>query len=202
MNSLTSKLLEDSKKLDYSSSDNDSKVDEEKIPEPMIRHEDSKTNVIVLMKAQTWNRDSHGLYDYESKSFSKLEKKVETDGYLIRNKDSVSFHQKIDPSLEEDETLLFHLKRKTTSDGKIESYFVSPQNDNDANDRLWHVVRSLKEGHQIKKHDILKLGRMKFKVKEFVTENEYFEGEQFEKSPHQGFEELLEVEQSTTNDIP
>ena len=38
--------------------------EEDKIPEPLARKEDSKNNQLVLMKAQTWDRESHGLYDY------------------------------------------------------------------------------------------------------------------------------------------
>ena len=42
---------------------------------------------------------------------------------------------------------------------------------------------------------------MKFKVKEFRTESEFFEGEHAEKSPHQGFEELHEVQAADSEDI-
>ncbi len=42
---------------------------------------------------------------------------------------------------------------------------------------------------------------MKFKVKEFRTENEYFEGDHIEKSPHSGFEEIHEVQGTNGEDI-
>lgn len=75
-----------------------------------------------------------------------------------------------------------------------------PINTNQPNDRLWVVIRTLKEGYIIKKHDIIKLGRMKFRVKEFRTENEYFEDHDNEKSPHPGFDESHEVHKSTDPD--
>jgi hypothetical protein len=195
-----------------SSSSKSRQEEENKIPEPLMDREDSKSNMIVLMKAQTWDRESHGLYDYESRRVQKLEKKVENEGYMVRGKDNVSFVETDVPEISkfnsqltleeglqnhnpEDLTALFNLVRK---DGK---FFVCPINDNEPNDRLWLVIRPLKDGYVIKRHDILKLGRMKFKVKEFRTELEYFEGEHVEKSPHKGFEELHEVQVPDSEDV-
>jgi len=192
---------EEDKKQSDSSSDNEDKVDEGKIPEPFIRNNENKTNLIVLMKAQTWDRESHGLYDYESRRVQKLEHKTECEGIMIRSKDNVEFLDtdgNFDP---EEDTKLFKLKKKAASNGSIEKFYVSPFNDNQPNDRLWLVIRSLKEGYIIKKHDILKLGRMKFKVKEFKTANEFFEGDHLEKGPHEGFEELHEVELATGEEM-
>jgi hypothetical protein len=177
-----------------SNSAEDLRPEEDKIPEPVVRREDSKTSLIVLMKAQTWDRESHGLYDYESRRVQKLEKKVECEGYMIRDKENVSFEQGFDKG-NEDITSLFKLTKNN------EKFYVNPINENQPNDRLWLVIRSLKEGYLIKRHDILKLGRMKFKVKEFRTETEYFEGEHVETSPHKGFEELHEVQATDSTDI-
>lgn len=171
------------------------RADENIIPEPMIRREDSKTNLIVLMKAQTWDRESHGLYDYESRRVQKLEKKSEAEGYMVRDKEEVTFRDSLSELSQEDSTVLFNLVRNN------EKFYVRPINDNQPNDRLWLVIRSLKDGYKIKRHDILKLGRMKFKVKEFRTEFEFFEGEHKEKSPHQGFEEIHEVQEADSEDI-
>jgi len=46
----------------------------------------------------------------------------------------------------------------------------------DGTDRLWLVIRSLKapEGkydYKIKKFDVIKLGRVKFRIKDFACEN-------------------------------
>lgn len=169
--------------------------EEDKIPEPLAQYEDSKSSSLVLMKAQTWDRESHGLYDYESRRVQKLEKKVETEGYMVRGKDNVNFSEELENIGNEEDTVLFNLVRK---EGK---FFVRPINENPANDRLWLVIRSIKDGYVIKRHDILKLGRMKFKVKEFRTETEFFEGEHIEKSPHDGFEELHEVHPADSEDI-
>lgn len=121
-----------------------------------------------------------------------LKNKLTTEGEIVRTRDSVIFNENATNSADtaEDETCLLRLQKKQ---GK---YWIVPQNSNMPNDRLWMVIRSLKEGYVIKKHDIIKLGRMKFRVKEFKTELEYFEDHDNEKSPHPGFDEFHEVQQS------
>lgn len=156
------------------------------------------------MKAMTWDRESHGLYDYESKRITKFENKINKDGELVRSREEVFFdHTKTRPGnnkaiaeeQEDEETCLLKLQKR---DGK---YMVIPQNENKPNDRLWNVIRSLKEGYVIKKYDIIKLGRMKFRVKEFRTEKEYFEDHDNNKSPHQGFDETHCVKKATETDV-
>jgi hypothetical protein len=51
----------------------------------------------ILVKTFTWSRDSHGLFDYESKTLAKKNMKSITDGLLFRrgneiimNKEGVS----------------------------------------------------------------------------------------------------------------
>lgn len=91
------------------------------------------------------------------------------------------------PSNEQEETMLFKLIRND------KQYEICPINTNQASDRLWLVIRNLKEkGYLIKKHDIIKLGRMKFRVKEFRTIDDYF-NEYEEKSPHEGFDEIKTI---------
>lgn len=47
----------------------------------------------VLMKTMTWDRESHGLYDYESKRITKYENKTSSDGELVRGREEVFFDQ-------------------------------------------------------------------------------------------------------------
>lgn len=114
---------------------------------------------------------------------------IDHEGMLVRTNTSVEFRDSSNdfPSNDQEETTLFRLLQL----GK--SYEVVPINTNQPNDRLWLVIRNFKEnGYKIKKHDIIKLGRMKFRVKEFRTENDYF-NELDEKSHHEGFEEMKTI---------
>lgn len=93
------------------------------------------------------------------------------EGFLVRVGSDVVFREAgvEAPSNNQEETILFKLK----NDGY--RFMLHPMNTNQPNDRLWMVVRNFKkEGYKIQKHDIIKLGRMKFRVKEFRTEDEYF----------------------------
>lgn len=121
-----------------------------------------------------------------------LKNKLTTEGEIVRARDSVIFKENTTDSAiaEEDETCLFRIQKKS---GK---HFIIPQNNNQHNDRLWMVIRSMKEGYVIKKFDIIKLGRMKFRVKEFRTETDYFEDLDNDKTPHPGFDEFYEVAQA------
>ena len=114
---------------------------------------------------------------------------IENEGVMIRNGSNVEFRSSDEefPNNDQEETTLFRLVRN----GK--DYEIHPINTNQPNDRLWMVIRNFKEeGYKIKKHDIVKLGRMKFRVKEFRTEHEYF-NELDEKSPHDGFDESKNI---------
>ncbi len=46
------------------------------------------------IKVETWHRDSHGLYDYETKSLVHKLIKTSNRGILVRDEDSVSFLHK------------------------------------------------------------------------------------------------------------
>lgn len=45
----------------------------------------------VYMRCVTWSRDSHGLFDYESKNIAKKNIKTQTGGKILRVKDDVEF---------------------------------------------------------------------------------------------------------------
>ncbi len=129
------------------------------------------------MKSLTWTRESHGLFDYESKSIKKKDLKASEGGTLVRRGDMVYFtSDSQEPSEEEEQTTMFNLQQ---SPENKEQFSCHAEMRNNTNDRLWMVIRSLKErGYGIQKHDIIKLGRMKFKVKEFRTANEFYPYEQ------------------------
>jgi len=43
----------------------------------------------VFFRGVTWNRDSHGLFDYESRNINKKNIKTQSVGKLVRIKDDV-----------------------------------------------------------------------------------------------------------------
>lgn len=64
--------------------------------------------VSLNVRAFTWNRDSHGLFDYESQSVTKKTFRVKTDGRLFRVGNEVKLtdnHYPRDDSVEGDHLL-------------------------------------------------------------------------------------------------
>ena len=115
----------------------------------------------VFLRAVTWQRDSHGLFDYESKSILKKSLKTIARGKIIRTGNEIELininkdEKEINP---EAQTLL---QIKYGKDGKlfekrsgikfirVGGFLLDHSKDcdmqeEDSVDRLWLVIRSLK----------------------------------------------------------
>jgi len=46
-------------------------------------------NIRVFLRGVTWNRDSHGLFDYESKSINKKSCKTTMQSKIVRNENDI-----------------------------------------------------------------------------------------------------------------
>lgn len=134
-------------------------------------------------------RDSHGLFDYESRNISKKNYKTKYTGKIIRQQNQIDFispNHKIEdlPGYNKEE---FSTMAQIMQDPSkliynwshhLDGFYIDhgdPTVDEESIDRLWLVVRSLKnpEGkfdYKIKKFDTIKLGRVRFRVKDFRCE--------------------------------
>ena len=129
----------------------------------------SDKSLQVFMRAVTWGRDSHGLFDYESRHITKKNLRTQTSGKLVRFSNDIEF---LEPSFAVDLANADnrHLINLISEQGQ---YFIEGVSEtNQQPDKLWLVVRSLKQtqGYEITGGDVIKLGRVKFKVKEFWAE--------------------------------
>lgn len=123
-------------------------------------------------------RDSHGLFDYESRNISKKNYKTKYTGKIIRQQNQIDF---ISPN-HRIEDLPGYNKEEFSTMAQImqdpNGFYIDHGDhsvDEESIDRLWLVVRSLKnpEGkfdYKIKKFDTIKLGRVRFRVKDFRCE--------------------------------
>ena len=123
-------------------------------------------------------RDSHGLFDYESRNISKKNLKTQYTGKIVRASNVIEFiapNQRVEdmPGYnQEDFTCLAEVKQD------VAGFYIDHGNPNleeESIERLWLVVRSLKnpEGkfdYKIRKFDSIKVGRMRFRVKDFRCE--------------------------------
>ena len=129
----------------------------------------------------TWERDSHGLFDYENTNYYTQYFEPENK-FLLRNNNE-NLNNKIVLSSLENESFQTLCKIKILNNNKI---FLStkieqnlPINTNTLNalqEKIWYVIRpsyhdykhrfNSSYEYELKKNDILKLGRIKFIVKE------------------------------------
>ena len=115
----------------------------------------------ICMKATTWARDSHGLFDYESKQVYKKHLRTTKDSQIVMTGNDVDLltESSTTESLEEKKTLA---KLKSSETGF--ELVASEQ------EPAWLVVRSLNEnkrsrGYNLTKGTVLKVGRVTLKVK-------------------------------------
>ena len=129
------------------------------------------TQVQVLIKATTWARESHGLFDYETKMQTRVSlKATETSLVLIRG--SEVYLAGADEEIKEGVKLLAvvlvrpeavllinDVPGRKTPRGRLE--------------RMWLVVNSLRTnglaGYRLAEGDVLRLGRICFRVKELLS---------------------------------
>lgn len=154
------------------------------------------------MKGITWSRDSHGLFDYESRHLTKKTMRTDQPVIILRSKNELTTQpydqtKKMDEQLQtpanqtDDKPLLKIINEKQTT-----FYLESAAIDQDVanttsaeeipvmnnlHENMYLVVRSMKhnqdkivsfsnltpfQDYEIQERDILKIGRVKFAVKE------------------------------------
>ena len=53
----------------------------------------------ILMRAVTWSRDSHGLFDYESRHIQKKNLKTQASGKMFRTNNEIDFQAPDNPGV-------------------------------------------------------------------------------------------------------
>lgn len=144
----------------------------------------------VMMKALTWSRDSHGLFDFESKNLTKKRLNGTEPSMFLRNANDVhqakydaseSFqNQKLIHSItEEDKALVkvvchnncMYVESAAYQSHKVDLELKKEAGGKKNQENMYLVIRSLKHNdvrqhYDIQDKDILKIGRIKFAVKE------------------------------------
>lgn len=116
----------------------------------------------LQLHAKTWVRDSHGLFDYESQHIETNIFETRASSILMRCVDQVRLTA-LSESDSNTESSMLSLIRKE-GDSHVDGYHVSPSSED-----LWLVVKYLDKpqpGLVLEKDHIIKLGRVKYRVKE------------------------------------
>lgn len=125
------------------------------------------------MRCVTWTRDSHGLFDYESKNIAKKNIKTQTGGKIIRIGDEVQLVSKSYVLGPNSKPMVSLLKSNKLGDFFIKNDTVDEMSeDQDLNQKMFIVVRNTKStdnnhDYQLCTGDVIKLGRIRLKVKDF-----------------------------------
>jgi hypothetical protein len=128
-------------------------------------------SVQVLIKAATWGRESHGLFDYETKMQTRVNlRATETTLILIRGNEV--FLAPVDEEITEGVKLLAVMLVR--SDAVLLLNDLPGRKTPRARlERMWLVVSSLRTngpaGYRLAEGDVLRLGRICFRVKELLS---------------------------------
>ena len=120
----------------------------------------------LKIKALTWNRESNGLFDYETKNHTHQVLKLSEESYIIRNQDKIfPISRNSDNDLPENSKILVSF----TKTGK--NYVISSSNLNNDKEiefeKSWLVIKGLKNPeYLLSEGDIIRLGKVKLKIHE------------------------------------
>jgi len=130
----------------------------------------------IKLKAKTWIRDSYGLYDYETKNYFSHSLIINTPGKIIRNNNEIIFvpsgTQNKSGNVNEDQNEILATIGEISGEIAINA---DPAIKEEI-DKLWQVVykgadEGEKKGYQLKVGDVIKLGRIMFRVKQIKLED-------------------------------
>lgn len=107
----------------------------------------------VYMRCVTWSRDSHGLFDYESKNIAKKNIKTQTGGKILRVNDDVEFVSiRTKPTEVDPKAKPMIIVRQTNGQFQVQNDTLvaetprdsegNPIPDEDVNNKMFVVVRN------------------------------------------------------------
>jgi len=130
-------------------------------------------NPMVVINTKTWNKETHGLFDYESQNVLEQTLQTSMSVRIIRLNEGIKLikdlgHKKAFPN--EAKTIAYLLEHDgmftlSKDNGEFNSHSHTVKDD------FWLVVKSLKitpndNGYLLRKNDVVKLGRGKFRIRE------------------------------------
>lgn len=131
----------------------------------------------VEVVTYTWSKDSHGLFDYESPHLYTNSFRITSSAQFFRKNNNIQFldtsttlaNSNADPS----SNSLFAIHQDPMNQGR---YFISTQNFPNQPQTIDLVVRAIRKdgrpaGYELKVGDMIKIGRVKFWVREIKDAN-------------------------------
>jgi len=137
----------------------------------------------VEIKTVTWSKDSHGLFDYESKNIQSTKTKIEASSKAYKYGTDIMIKGEEELAYEENDFILeqeciFSVQREKNGKFYLKSgYRSNPNNEENIQANSFLIVRSLKndegvqKGHGLDLGDVIRLGRIEYRVLEFQDHN-------------------------------
>lgn len=159
--------------------------------------EEEKPSLRVISK--TWNRDSHGLFDYESTIIKQMISSITGNSSLFRQFNEVKVFKENPNALSLEARLLcnFINDNGIYSLNNPISFHMNPteENINELQNKIWYVIKNDNthdgnnqnavgnEPYPLNIGDIIKLGRVKYAVTELKINDAFQEIEKDDKCP-------------------
>ena len=129
----------------------------------------------VELKAVTWNKDSHGLFDYENNQYEMKKFQISHPAKIYRINNDIIPTTKEEVPVHENHRTEFLLSISQDSMAR-EKFFINVDNNQNVNQvpqnhNIYLIVRSLKaadgknqRGYALTPGDVIKLGRIEYRV--------------------------------------
>jgi len=138
-----------------------------------VRFYEYKHVVRVSVEAVTWSRESYGLFDYESQHVSRRNLKASSSAKIIRIKNDIRLVTDMynERNVCENSKTLALLKHQDGVFSVTKHEKKSDRTRSNASENFWLVVKNIKKDnvnqeYQLRENDVIKLGRVKFRVRE------------------------------------
>ena len=143
----------------------------------------NEKNLILFLTTKTWQRDSHGLYDYESTQLKNEDLTLTDNAIIVRIKHEIKLTTELTGN--NNEEFLIKVKYEGANKYYLENqigFGMQPteQNITNLSNKIWYVLNRDKEStnnnnhkedntnsdYYLCKNDIIKLGRVKYAINE------------------------------------
>ena len=152
----------------------------------MINNIKNETKVLILL-LKTWTSDTLGIFDYSSLSPKEDKTIIKESQFVVRDKNNkyMSKKQHADINFRNGDDIIFLIDKVTNNTYMLVNIVrkklkMTQYNFNNIDNKLWYVIK--KEGcedqsksneeYYLQKYDIIKLGRVKYIVKDICIINE------------------------------
>lgn len=140
-----------------------------------------KTKQVAEIKAVTWNKDSHGLFDYENSYYDMRKFQISYSVRLYREDNEVQISKKTDFENKTGVQFLLSVTKEERERSNNSRYYIDVPGDfpqgQSAPNPTYLIVRSLKckdgrnqRGYHLKTGDVIKLGRIEYRVLEIQSQ--------------------------------